>query len=631
MKKIKILLLLLLPFLLHAQDYNISLIPDSLKENANAVKRFEELHIIIKGIDKAVIKHKYAITIMNEAGSRYAYYSNYYDNFHSLSDIDGTLYDAGGKELKNVKKKDIKDRAYEDGFSLMRDGRFKAHNFYYADYPYTVQYEDEMEYDGILGLPTWMPVEGFKYAVQNSKFIIETSPDYKLRYKQINYPNQPAVSKTQNTVYSWDLKNYKALKSEIFSPDFDELIPSVYSAPTEFIYGGYKGDMSTWLTYGKYQVDLNKGRDILPDNIKADVHRLTDNLNNPKEKTEALYKYLQANTRYISVQLGIGGLQPFEAKYVAANKYGDCKALSNYMVALLKEAGITGYYSIIHAGEGKKFYMPDFPSDQTNHIIVCVPAGKDTTWLECTSQTLAPGYLSSFTDDRYALVIKNDGGYLLKTPTYKTNDNLQIRHINSKIDETGKLIADVETIYTGLQQDDIQSDINTKSKKDLLDDMKKSLDIPSYDITALDYKEHKNFIPDIAETIKLTADNYATVSGKRIFITPNILSRYVRKIDTSEKRKFDIVYDHAFRDIDTVSIQLPANYVPEALPKNAELSNKFGKYKCEYKVSEDKVTYTRLLERSAGRFSPAEFIEFAQFVNAVNKADRSRIVFVKKE
>ena len=89
---------------LNAQDYNVLLIPDSLKKNANVVERFEETRVIIKGIDRAIIKHKYAYTILNEAGAKFAEYFNDYSDLKELHDIDGDLFDAIGKHLKNIKK-----------------------------------------------------------------------------------------------------------------------------------------------------------------------------------------------------------------------------------------------------------------------------------------------------------------------------------------------------------------------------------------------------------------------------------------------------------------------------------------------------------------------------------------------
>ena len=156
MKTLLVASFVLLAVCTKAQNYNVLLIPDSLIKNANAVKRFEELHVIIKDIGKAVIKHKYAITILNESGDEYATYANSYDKLRSLSDISGHLYDAMGKSIKTMKKKDIANTSSDDGMSLLTDDRLKQYRFYCKTYPYTIEFEDEQSYDGIYYLPVWI-------------------------------------------------------------------------------------------------------------------------------------------------------------------------------------------------------------------------------------------------------------------------------------------------------------------------------------------------------------------------------------------------------------------------------------------------------------------------------------------
>jgi hypothetical protein len=630
MKKLQLLAILFIPFMSFSQNYSVSLVPDSLKQNANAVKRYEELRIEIKDVDKAIIKHKYAITILNEDGRRYGYYVNFYNKFRSISDISAKMYNEGGQSIQSLKKKDISDVSTDDDESLLTDGRVKRFAFINKQYPYTVEFEDEVELKGIYNFQTWLPISNAKLSVQNCSYIVQTPSDYKLRYKEVNFPNTVQINSAKTITYTWRIENAKAKESEPLMPDFDEVLPAVYIAPSEFEYGGYKGNMSSWLDIGKYQLELNKGREVLPDNVKQKVHQLTDGLSSTEEKVKVLYEFMQQNTRYISVQLGIGGFQPFEAKYVAEKKYGDCKALSNYMVSLVKEAGIKANYVNIRAGFGENGVIEDFPFDRFNHVIMCVPMKKDTLWLECTSQTESAGYLGKFTGNRKALLIDDDGGHIVNTPAYKVEDNLLVRKITATIDDNGNLETEVNSRFTGLQQERLQGLIHGATKEEKEKYLNRAINLPTYTVIKNEYKETKGRIPVIDEYLKISAPNYASISGKRLFIVPDLFDKEA-KLPNNKPRQFEIELGYPFRDVDTINVKIPAGYAVESLPKETVISNKFGKYSIVSKVNENAIILYRLHEEYMGHYPAKDYDELVKFYDDMYKADRAKIVLVKKE
>src|SRR6186713_1120794 len=120
-------------------DYAIATIPKELLKNANAVKRTEELRFEIINSGETVLYQKYALTILNEAGDKYAQFSQSYDKLINIRSIEGSLYDSQGKLVKKLKNKEIQDASGVSENSVFDDNRVKTHNFYYSVYPYTVE------------------------------------------------------------------------------------------------------------------------------------------------------------------------------------------------------------------------------------------------------------------------------------------------------------------------------------------------------------------------------------------------------------------------------------------------------------------------------------------------------------
>jgi len=612
-----------------AQSYAIATVPATLQSEADVVKRMEKVSFQVLSPKKTILKRQYALTILNEEGAKHSRFEIYYSKLSSLKSFDGALYDADGRELKKIKWKDLRDESAVSGGNLMDDYRVKRYEPYHRDYPYTVVYNYEEEHNNSLFFENWQPVEGEKFAVQESAYTITYPTGTSIRYRAFNYDAVPQKTTSKGTEsLTWVVKDLKAIKYEPFSKPVYELTPAVLTAPEVFEIEGYQGNMATWKSFGEFVYTLTKDRQTLPPKVKQDVQSLVQGLDNEYDQIDALYKYLQKSTRYISVQLGLGGWQPFDATYVAKNAYGDCKALVNYMHSLLQEAGIPAYYTLVRAGKTNRKVIADWPSQQFNHVILCVPLQQDTVWLECTSQTLPTGYLSAFTGNRWALLVDATGGKLVRTPLYGLEENRQLRYTKADMKENGDLKASVTTTYSGLQQDNVHQMIHYLTPDKIKDYLNTSMPLSTYEVVDFNYRPSDGRIPSIQEKLNITANGYGKVTGRRLIVQPNALSKRQGRL-TKETRQSAIVLDIPYVDVDTVQIQLPQGYTLETIPRAIAMENKFGTFHLKMELKNNELWCYRLFKQYAAEYPASDYESLRSFYDAVYEADRKQVVMIR--
>lgn len=610
-------------------SYPASEIPEELLKNTNSVIRnsTKSFEIIDEGHGKIYIK--YALTILNKRADHQAEINIGYDKLNKITSLEGKSFDKTGKLIKQIKAKDIKDYSAFDGFSIYTDNRMKYFDLRYPDYPYTIEIEVEMENDGILSFPGWVPYSGFNTSSQRSSLQIIAPEGYDIRYKELNIePTAKEKAANGQHIISWEFGSFKAITKEPGMPYLSEIIPRVLTAPSDFEMEGYVGNMSEWSSFGQWENSINTGRDYLPEAFAKKIIDIVGEEQSRTDKIRKVYEYLQSNTRYISIQLGIGGWQTFPATEVATNGYGDCKALSNYMKSMLKSIDIESYYTLVNAGKNTANINSDFPSNQFNHMILCVPNYQDTIWLECTSQDNPFGYLGRFTGNRDVLVINDDGGKIAQTKSYRQNENQQIQNTNVSINLNGSATASFSTVCTGLQYDNYSRlvDIGESEQKKWLH---KNLDLPDFELVDFEFGQKKQIIPEVSANIDVTLNRFASVSGKRIFFQPNIINK-INPISIPQKeRKYELVLRYPFEDVDTVHFNIPEGFHLEFIPEETNINSLFGNYQSQIITEEQKVSYIRKYSLVKGIFSPDEYINYVKFINNVADADKSKLVLVR--
>lgn len=615
--------------------YTAASIPKDLMPYASAVVRNEVISTEVKSVDNVIYHVKRVLTVLNKNGDDEAEIKVFYDKLNVIKDIRGTVYDEFGKQTSKFTAGNFKDQSAIPNFSLFDDARVKNYQPPSTSYPYTVDYEYEIKSRQSLDFHDWHPVRAVGVAVEKSSFIFITKPDFIIRYKEVNTPVYAVIGSGESgsKTYTWKAENIRAQKVEPYSPDPDSYRMSVRIAPEKFLYDGVVGTYSSWNNLGKWIFDkLLKGRQNLPPETVIQVKQLTANLKDPKEKARKLYEYMQKRTHYISIQIGIGGLQPFLASDVDRLNYGDCKALVNYMQALLSAVNIDSWFCVVASGH---YYKPSLLGDfasigQANHAILCIPFANDTTWLECTSQNTPFGFLGNFTDDRDVLACTPDGGKLLHTPKYISNNNLQVRNATLNISDRGELSGEIETRFSGTQYDN-REELVDKSEMEKLKEVARIYAINNFDITQYALTQSKTDQPLTTEIIKFSAPSYASVADGKMYFLLNTANRTGRMPAELRNRTTDVYINDGYTDEDEIVYTLPSdNYHTEKMPLNFAINKPFGHYKATMELKGNRLIYHRKIQLLAGTYSKTMYNDLVEFYQKVGDADAYSVALVKK-
>ncbi|WP_316796247.1 DUF3857 domain-containing transglutaminase family protein [Pedobacter agri] len=617
-----------------AQDnYDVDLIPGALRNRANSCIRNEETVVDMRAPENVMVTVKRAITVFNENGEDEARLVLYYDKNTSIKAIKGEVYNAVGKPISKFSQSDFSDMSVADGFSLFVDSRVKHYLPNINQYPYTIVYNYEIRNKQNLIIPRWIPKPGDDVSVERSSYTFISKPTDDVRIKTLNFTGEPEVTiDDKQKKMIWKTSNILAVKTEPFSPDPETYRTSVQIAPKQFTYYNHKGSYQNWEELGKWVYnDLIKQRNTLAPTTISMVKDLVKNEKSDKDKARKIYQYLQEKTRYISVQIGIGGMQPIAASEVDRLGYGDCKALVNYMQSLLKAVDIDSYYCIVEAGNEKVSVDPQFADlAQGNHIILCLPLKGDTTWLECTNQKIPFGYLGDFTDDRLVFACTPEGGKLLRTPKLTAQNNLQVRKVSLNIKDDGTANGNMNTVFSGSQYDNSESIIG-KSLIEQQKFLKNSYNIDNIDFENITYLQQKTENPKVIEDIKVNLRHYANINNGKMYLQLNAFN-VTRSIPEIKARRLPVYINRGYTDEDTIIYSLPDNISTDfILPLKKSFESDFGTYESNVSLDGKKLIYHRKIKIIDGTFPAEKYALFSKFMSDVNTADHLKLMLSLKK
>lgn len=568
----------------------------------------------------------FEIKINNRAGEVYSKIGIPYSKLNRVSKLDAYIKDSKGAIVRKLKASEIVEQSYISDISFYEDNLVKVFTLKHNNYPYTIVYSYQYQFDEFLEIDRWLPVLDTDIPTHDAVLTVTLPSDYQISYLG-NHIEEPVKSIAGNLVtYRWKAVYTDVIEPELFSPPLTNSLPSVRIVPNYFRFD-INGSFDSWTSYGNWHYELNKGLNELPDNEKAKILDLVKGISDDKEKIKVLYHYLQDVTRYINVTIETGGLKPYPASYVAANKYGDCKALSNYFKSILEVVNIKSYYTLIFADEVVRNLYKDFPSQQFNHIILFVPLKSDTIWLDCTSD-LAFNYQGTFIQNRYAFIIDENNSHFVRTPALKPSDVLETRSINVDYNPTNGSNTSFRCVYKGekfevLSQVEQLLSENNKSAYIRGNFIENGFEPEEFKIS----KRHRDST-SIEFTLKAVSHNIYRQYGNEILVSniPFKMPAFEKPAD----RLLPVQIDFPVNLIDTVTYAVPAGFKSNISLPDYAIKCKYGYYTINIVEQDNKIQVIKSMLINSGNYPLSEYKDFYAFLINIDEMENKVLITLKR-
>lgn len=540
--------------------------------------------------------------------------------------IEAYIQDTNGLLIRKLKKSEISKRSYISSMALYEDDMAYEFRLFHNKYPYQIYYKTKTTYSEYINLARWSPIKYYGIPTLHAKLTVDLADGF-----GVNIYSPPSLESTLDSMsgyvrLTWIAKGVHGINKETYSPPINEITPQVLITPNEFRYG-VNGSSKSWADFGKWNFDLNQKNNDLPTSERNKILQLINGIENPRDKIEKIYHYMQSNHRYIFVAIDAGGFKSYPASYVVKNRYGDCKALTTYMKAALEVAGINSYYTLINADSNVPRLIKEVPGNQFNHVILCVPIENDTIWLENTSNWTPMNYMGPL-QGREALLVDDDNSQLVSIPSLSTTASKTISQFDINLANPDSPLITITSKLGG----ELYDDLNYCVKNESLETQRKYVlnqVLPFNNAPIITYETLLDEQTNLALGYKaqLSASSLCRSLGNMTAISLPEINFYLD--ERPEDRVFPVRINFPISFQDTISYQLPSIAGEIVVPEEFSLASNYGKYSLKIQSKDSTVTVIRNFIIYSGDYPVSEYQYLYSFISEIKNQEKKTLLLIK--
>jgi cellulose synthase operon protein C len=384
----------------------------------------------------------------------------------------------------------------------------------------------------------------------------------------------------------------------------------------------------TWEEVGRYYWRLIRDQ-LRPDaSIRAAADEALQGVDRSDRRAvvRALYGYVVSQTRYVALEFGIHGYQPYRVDRVLARRFGDCKDKASLLHALLEVAGVDSRIVLLRMrplGE-----VPSEPASLAvfNHAILWVPS---LDWyLDGTAEFHGATELPGADHQASILVVEPDGpSRFTTTPPAAADGNVTDLRLELALRAAGTADVRAEARMSGTAAPAYRRSYQTVATRKATLEQAWSQTFPGLSVERVQAVGLSKLDQDVTLDFQMHVPRYAEVSPDGLRFFPfGTARKYLQGYAPLAERSRDLVLDGPSVSRFRFRYQLPHGYVVEGLPDALATDTPFGHARVGCRAEAEALECTGEVAVSTARVSAKDYAAFRAFLTNVDQAFARKVL-----
>jgi hypothetical protein len=477
-------------------------------------------------------------------------------------------------------------------------------------------------YSDVFLLQTFTPL---KKTVIKISSPIEKPLNYIVKNGKLEFSK---IKKGKFIQYIWKGKNIKQLKPELG-------MESIFDLGLKLVVSTFK----EWKQLSAYGAELNIGKIDKNEKMVKTVQNLIKDKKTKKEKILAIFRYISQKVRYMGSSMDVGAfIEPHKATYTFEKQYGVCRDKSILMVAMLKIAGIHAEDVIVNVSHKTDIEVPTIFFE---HAVVAVEYEKGKFVYMDPTLEISYDFGEAYLGGKYVLHLVDNGKDLIKTPDFTAEKSMGFVNANSKIDDKGELISDIDLNGLGTY-DLLLRQIGKKLPGKMADFLwKKLVQSIGQGTMIIDskYGNAEDINKQYKINLKIKSPNFLEKLGNYYLMkipegksTADLyFSLVIYNFTRLPERKYPIYMQSAFGSKIVEKIEIPEKYRIKAIPDSFKFVK--GPVVLSVKIRKigNKIFFERVFKINSPYITPKQYQYLREGMLLMDKFNKSFIILKKGE